>query len=144
MLTNPKTKTWPAMQSPSATSFLLPRSLSIPTGKHKLEFPHLTLLSFLLRKELGSSLESSLKSTGSHTKRELKLHLYSSSYTLKKLEDSNTLLSSLPLILSGPTTGKGKSFHARVIRCLFPLMNHKLGKGSSYSHLRILDLFKEF
>ena len=27
-------------------------------GKHKSEFPHLTLLSFLLRKELGSSLES--------------------------------------------------------------------------------------
>ncbi|XP_050286866.1 uncharacterized protein LOC126725897 [Quercus robur] len=32
----------------------------------------------------------------------------------------STLSSSLPLILSGPVTRKGKSFHARVILCLFP------------------------
>ena len=38
----------------------------------------------------------------------------------KKLENSKTLSSSLPLILSGPATKKGKSFHARVIYFYFP------------------------
>ena len=38
----------------------------------------------------------------------------------KKLEDSKTLSSSLPLILLGPTTRKGTSFHARVIYFYFP------------------------
>ena len=54
------------------------------------------------------------------------------------------LTSSLPLILSGSATRKGKSFHARVILLLFPLKNQKLGKGFSYSHIRIHDFFKEF
>ena len=62
----------------------------------------------------------------------------------KKLENSKTLSSSLPLILSGSTTRKGKSFHTRVILLLFPLKNQKLGKVFSYSHLRIHDFFKEF
>ena len=62
----------------------------------------------------------------------------------KKLGNSKTLLSSLPLIFSGPTTRKGRSFHARVILCLFPLKNHKLGKGFNYSHLRIHDFLNEF
>ena len=54
------------------------------------------------------------------------------------------LTSSLPLILSGLATRKGKSFHARVILLLFSLKNQKLGKGFNYSHLRIHDFFKEF
>ena len=47
-----------------------PRSLSIPTGKHKSEFSPLTLLSFLLRKELGSSLKSPLSNPQVHTSKE--------------------------------------------------------------------------
>ena len=47
-----------------------PRSLSIPTGKHKFEFSPLTLLSFLLRKELGSSLKSTLSNPRVHTSKE--------------------------------------------------------------------------
>ena len=54
------------------------------------------------------------------------------------------LTSSLPLILSGLATRKGKYFHARVILLLFSLKNQKLGTGFSYSHLRIHDFFKEF
>ena len=46
------------------------RSLSIPTSKQKSKFPHLTLLSFLLRKELGSSLESFSKTHGSTPQKE--------------------------------------------------------------------------
>ena len=55
-----------------------------------------------------------------------------------------TLSSSLPLILLGPATREGKSFHARVIYFYFPLKNHKFGKDSNYSHLRIHDFFKGF
>ena len=51
----------------------------ISHGSMQIRNLHLTLHSFLLRKVLGSSLESSLKSTGSHTKRKL----ISSSYSLK-------------------------------------------------------------
>ena len=47
-----------------------PRNLSIPTGKHKSEFPHVTLLSFLLREELGSSLESFSQTHGSTPQKE--------------------------------------------------------------------------
>ena len=61
----------------------------------------------------------------------------------KKLGNSKTLLSSLPLIFSGPAARKGRSFHTRVILCLFPLKNHKLGKGFNYSHLRIHNFFME-
>ena len=115
-----------------------------PRVNKNLNFSPLTLLSFLLRKELGSSLESSLKPTGQHLDRKIKLHIISSSYSLKKLENSKTLSSFLPLILLGPVTSKGRFFHARVILLLFPLKNHKLGKDSIYSHLRIHDFFKEF
>ena len=98
---------------------------------------HLIFVSFLFKERARSSLESSLKPTGQHLDRKIKLHIISSSYSLKKLENSNTLSSSLPLILSGPVTSKGRFFHAIVILLLFPLKNHKLGKDSSYSHLRI-------
>ena len=81
---------------------------------------HLTLLSFLLRKELGSSLESFLKPTvntskGKESSIQFLLHTLS-----KKLRNSKTLLSSLPLIFSGPATRKGRSFHARAIYFYFP------------------------
>ena len=67
MLTNPKTKTWLAIQSPSSTS-LLPWLFSRQTSKKHAsshfsrvqanqKFQH-TLHFFLLRKELGSSFES--------------------------------------------------------------------------------------
>ena len=117
--------------------------LSFPTGPCKSEFsPHFCL--FSLKERARSSLASSHKPTGQHLDRKIKLHIISSSYSLKKLENSKTLSSFLPLILLGPVTSKGRFFHARVILLLFPLKNHKLGKDSSYSHLRIHDFFKEF
>ena len=45
---------------------------------------HLTLLSFSFKKRARSTLESSLKPTGQHLKRKIKLHLISSSYSLKE------------------------------------------------------------
>ena len=91
-----------------------------PTGPCKSEIFISTLLSFLLRKELGSSLESSLKPTvntskGKESSIQFLLHTLS-----KKLRNSKTLLSSLPLIFSGPATRKGRSFHARAIYFYFP------------------------
>ena len=65
--------------------------------KKKNQNSHFTFLSFLLRKELGNSLESSLKPTGQHLKRKRKLHTISSSYSLKetrKLKDSLKLSTS--------------------------------------------------
>ena len=133
--------------------------LSFPTGPCKSEFsPHFCL--FSLKERARSSLESSLKPTGQHLKKKIRLHIISSFYSLKATRtiknslppiptgptpnERKTLSSCLPFILLGPATRKGKSFNARVILCLFPLKNHKLGKGSSYSHLRIHDFFKEF
>ena len=84
----------------------------------------------------------SLKSTGSHTNRKTRLISFLIHTFSKKLENSKTLSSSLPLILSGPATKKGKSFHARVIYFYFHLKNHKFGKDSSYSHLRIHDFLQ--
>ena len=58
---------------------------------------HLIFVSFLLRKELGNSLEYSIKPTGQHLKRKRKLHTISSSYSLKetrKLKDSFKLSTS--------------------------------------------------
>ena len=99
---------------------------------HKSEFSP-TLHSFLLRKELGSSLESFHWVHGfTHTKRKISLHLISYLTLSKQLQQSGnslpygptpkrkkTLSSSLPLILLGPATRKGKSFHAREILFLF-------------------------
>ena len=59
-------------------------------------------------------------------------------------KERKTLNPPLPLTPTGPASRKGKSFYARVFLFLFPLKNQKLGKGSSYSHLRIHDFFKEF
>ena len=55
-----------------------------PRVHTQIKISHLNLLSFLLRKELGSSLESSRKPTGQHLKRKIKLYLISSSYSLKE------------------------------------------------------------
>ena len=116
---------------------LYPRSLSILTGKHKSKFSPLTLHSFLLRKELGSSLKSPLSNPRvPHIKRKTRFISFLIHTFSKKLEQSRnslplmptgptpkrkkTLSSSLPLILLGPTTRKGKSFHARVIYFYFP------------------------
>ena len=118
--------------------------LSFSMGPHTNQNFSLTLLSFLLRKELEDLLSLLLNprfntSKGKESSIQFLLHTLS-----KKLGNSKTLLSSLPLIFSGPTTRKGRSFHARVILCLFPLKNHKLGKGFNYSHLRIHDFLNEF
>ena len=109
----------------------------------------LHLISYLtLSKNLQQSRTLSLfHSYGSNTKRRKSSQLFSPFHTFKsssKKEVFSTLSSSLPLILLGLATRKEKSFHARVILCLFPLKNHKLGKGFNYSHLRIHDFFKEF
>ena len=127
---NPKTNTWPAMQqrnlhlNSSLTfqdnlSFQETLLLSFSTGTHTNQkfAPYFTL--FLLRKELGSSLEF----TGSHTKRKISLHLISYLTLSKQLQQwrnslpygptpkrKKTLSNSLPLILLGPATRKGKSF----------------------------------
>ena len=45
---------------------------------------HLTLLSFSIKERARNSLESSLKPTGQHLKRKIKLHLISFSYSLKE------------------------------------------------------------
>ena len=146
MSTNPKTKTWPAMHSPSSTSSLLWLSQAtrtskklftslFPTGPCKSEIFISTLRSFLLRKELGSSLKSLLSNPQVHTLKESKAHLISSFYSFKTTrivkntlpcipmgptpKRKKTLSSSLPLILLGPATRKGKSFHAREIPFLF-------------------------
>ena len=118
--------------------------LFIPTDPHKSEFlPHFTL--FSLKERAKSSLKSLLSNPQVHTLKERQDSISFLLHTLsKKLENSKTLSSSLPLILSGSTTRKGKSFHTRVILLLFPLKNQKLGKVFSYSHLRIHDFFKEF
>ena len=54
-----------------------------------------------------------------------------------------SLSSYLPLMLLGLATRKGKSMQERFYS-YFPLKNHKLGKGSSYSRLRIHEFFKNF
>ena len=101
MLTNPKTKTWLAMQSPSSTSLLLwlfsrqtskkHTSSHFPQVQANQKFQH-TLHSFLLRKELGSSLESFSWVHGfTHTKRKKSLHLISYLTLLKQLQQSRTL-----------------------------------------------------
>ena len=88
------------------------------------------------------------------------VHLIILSTLSKQLEQSR---SSLPLIPTGPTPrerklsqdlylsyfrvqplGKGNHFMQEWFYSYFPLKNQKLGKGSSYSHLRIHDFFKEF
>ena len=101
MLTNPKTKTWLAMQLPSSTlllSWLFSRQTSKKhTSSH---FPRVqanqkvqhTLHSFLLRKELGSSLESFSWVHGfTHTKRKISLHFISYLTLSKQLQQSRTL-----------------------------------------------------
>ena len=66
-----------------------PRSLSIPTGKHKSEFLHLTLLSFLLRKGLEPLLSLLSNPQSTPQKKKIKLHIISSSHSLK-LSTSHT------------------------------------------------------
>ena len=70
--------------------------LSFPMSPHKSEFlTHFAL--FSLKERARSSLESSLKPTGQHLKRKRKLHIISSSYSLKetrKLKDSLKLCTS--------------------------------------------------
>ena len=90
----------------------------ISHGSMQIRNLHLTFLSFVLRKVLGSSLESPLKSTGSHTKRKLN----SSSYSLKGTRKLSQAL--YHSFMSGSMS-------------IFPLKKHKLGKGSNYSPLRI-------
>ena len=76
MMTNPIDQDLD-MQSPSSTSPLpwlsqtnrTSKNLSFPTGPCKIWILTSLLSLFLLRKVLGSSLESSLKSTGSHKKK---------------------------------------------------------------------------
>ena len=118
------------------------RSLSIPTGKHKSKFSPLTLLSFLLRKELRSSLKSLLSNPQVHTLKERQDSSHFLFTLSQKLEQSRnslplmpmgptpkrkkTLSSSLPLILLGPATRKGKSFHAREILFLFSPQEPKI------------------
>ena len=77
--------------------FHFPRVHAKKKKKIKNQNSHFTFLSFLLRKELGNSLEYSLKPTGQHLKRKRKLHTISSSYSLKetrKLKDSFKLSTS--------------------------------------------------
>ena len=59
-------------------------SFSIPTGPIKSENSHLTFLSFLLRKELGSSLESFSQVHGFTHQQKDKTHLISYSHFLKE------------------------------------------------------------
>ena len=138
-----------------------PRSLSIITGKHKSEFSPLTLLSFLLRKELGSSLKSPLSNPRVHTLKERQdsSHFL---FTLSQRNQNNQETPSLSclrvqhqkerklsqaLYLSYfwvQPLGKENPFMQERFYSYFSLKNHKLGKGSSYSHLRIYDFFKEF
>ena len=143
MLISPKDQNL-AMQWTSSTSALLwifSRQLEHPRNtlfshftrvQANQKFQH-TLHSFLLREELGSSLESfSCVHMFTHTKRKISLHLISYLTLSKQLQQSGnslpygptpkrkkTLSSSLPLILLGPATRKGKSFHAREILFLF-------------------------
>nr|POF23707.1 hypothetical protein CFP56_72221 [Quercus suber] len=87
-------------------------------GPNKSEIlAHFTL--FSLKERARSSLKSLLSNPRVHTVKGRK-----GPAARRKL--LSTLSSSLPLILTGPTTRKGKPFHARVILCLFSLKNHKL------------------
>ena len=107
-----------------------------PQINTKSEFSPPTLLSFLLRKELGSSLKSFSQVHGFTHQQKDQTHLISYSHflketrRLKKLSSSlmptgptpkrkKTLSSSLPLILLGLATRKGKSFRASEILFLF-------------------------
>ena len=96
---------------------------------HKSEFSP-TLHSFLLRKVLGSSLESSSQvHRFTHQKKDKTppkslplisfswLHQTESPAARRKL--LSTLSSSLPLILSSPVTRKGKSFHVSLHRYIY-------------------------
>ena len=101
--------------------------LSFSTGPHTNQNFSLTFLSFLLRKELGSSLEyfSQVHRFTHQKERKLSQALYLSYFWVQPL-------------------GKGNPFMQERFYSYFPLKNHKLGKGFSYSHLRIHDFFKEF
>ena len=81
MWTNPKTKTWTYNHQAPPHLFLdflkqveHSRTSHFPRVHAKIWILTSLLSLFLLRKVLGSSLEYSLKSTGSHTKRKTKPH----------------------------------------------------------------------
>ena len=119
--------------------------LSFSTGPHtQIRNLHLTLLLFSLRKELGSSLESfSQVHRFTHQKKD-KTDLISYSHFLK---ETRRLKNSLKLSTShtfGSNHQERDFLSCKSDLFLFPLKNHKLGKDSSYSHLRIHDFFKEF
>ena len=112
ILLDPKTNTWPCNKQSSSQFFF----------------------DFLKQRELPKTLSLSQTHRSTQLKKD-KAPPHSSFYflkatrTIKKLPPSHThgsntkrkktLSRSLPLILSGPATRKGKSFHARVILFLF-------------------------
>ena len=107
------------------------------------KFQH-TLHSFLLRKELGSSLESFSWVHGfTHQTKDKSSTSFFFLLSQRKLEDSKTLLSSLPLIFSGPTTKKGRFFH-KWFYFYFPSRTRNLVKVLATPTLESMISLKNF
>nr|POE90879.1 hypothetical protein CFP56_26525 [Quercus suber] len=101
-------------------------SLPIPTGpRRKSEISPLTLLSFLIRKELGSSLGFLLSNSWVHTPKKDKSPSY---LLLDSLQANRTIKKLPPSHAHGSNTKRKKTLSSSLP--LIPLKNHKLGVTS--------------
>ena len=154
---NPKTNTWPAMQQRNLhlnsslsfqdnLSFQETLLLSFSTGVHKSEICTL-LYSFSLKVRArklswvhGFTYQKKDKSPSY-----LLFDSFKATTTIRKLPPlrSNTKKKENSLKLSTSHTFGSSHKEREILSCkrdsipIFPLKNHKLGKDSSYSHLRI-------